>query len=321
MFILYAARILVLAASSVVAFPRRSGGIQQNHHAPAPDVTSEFPYANSKGGLPGTNFGGWVVPAEGDEAHQWQAPQAGDITVNNLARYGFIARDGRTTFAELVSGAVNMWNMGYDQAVFLTTVEFSRNGDLESQRITIGAPDYTWSNSAGFGAHGAIEQDTSISREDKGISGDASTLSLEAYKFSSDICNRTSNDRTTFTKDIEWVPEDWWTRDAPYTLPLISVQIAKIYSAAPVPFGANAGRVNSFDIITGPGFTNGIPDDQSPEGLFCLLGNTILANDFGASGTGGVLGPPLDPVRRAWTAAKLGPIFQEAFPGCVLLNL
>lgn len=94
-----------------------------------------------------------------------------------------------------------------------------------------------------------------------------------------------------------------------------------MYAAAPVPFGANAGRINSFDVLVGPGFKNGIPIDQTPEALFCLLGNTLLQNDFGASGTGGVLGTPLDPVRKAWAAAKLGPVIQKAFPGCVLLHI
>lgn len=75
--------------------------------------------------------------------------------VTLLARYGFIRRDGRTTFDELVSGAVNFWNMGYgpfcrpqlrshlidrcdpfaDQAVFLVAADFSRNGDLQTQRM------------------------------------------------------------------------------------------------------------------------------------------------------------------------------------------
>ncbi|KAM0747169.1 hypothetical protein T439DRAFT_328938 [Meredithblackwellia eburnea MCA 4105] len=264
--------------------------------------------------------------------------------------------------------------MGYDQAVFLVTTEFLRNGDIDTGRITIGAPDYSWSNSAGMGNHGEFEQDASIARDDKGISGDAVTIDMEAYKFTWEICKEVSGglydincmaqvrkrkwersvalnpnftfgplqlilygaashlyelfpsgahdgipagqpdgptidmifgviankDRTVFTKDIEWLPPNWWTRNSPYTLPLIATQ------------------VNSFDVIDAPGFTNGFPDDQSPEGLMCLLGNLILQNDLGADGSGGLLGPPLDPVRKAWAHSKLEPIFKQAFPSCVL---
>ena len=52
--------------------------------------------------------------------------------------------------------------------------------DLNSLHSTIGAPDYAWANSVGMGGHGAIEQDCSISREDKGISGDAVRVFVDA---------------------------------------------------------------------------------------------------------------------------------------------
>lgn len=73
---------ILLLAASTTAFPGslRSRTATPNHHASAPDVNAHFPYANSIGGRPGTNFNGWQVPAPGDTAHEWQPPVAGDIT-------------------------------------------------------------------------------------------------------------------------------------------------------------------------------------------------------------------------------------------------
>ncbi|KAI5480434.1 Aromatic peroxygenase [Pseudohyphozyma bogoriensis] len=309
-----AALLVCVWLSAVSAFPsmersRGFGNHKDRIHGPnlhlskrssaAPDVTSEYPYGGSVGGKPGTIFNGWKVPADGDPDHQWMPPGPDDITV------------------------------------FLTAAEFITNGDLETERITIGRPDYSWANSAGAGNHGEFEQDASIARDDKGITGDGVTLNVSSYKMSSDICQETTgglwnytifgviakNDRKSFVKDTEWLPDYWFTRDSPYVLSEIAAEIAKMYALAPVPFGGNAGKVNSFDVLNVPGFTNGIPDDQTPEGLMCLLGNAILQNDLGANGSGGVLGPPLDPVRKAWAHAKLAPIFDKAFPSCNLLDI
>ena len=49
-----------------------------NHQAAAP-ITSQYPYNNARDGLPGNGAGGFLVPAEGDTAHQYVAPGANDI--------------------------------------------------------------------------------------------------------------------------------------------------------------------------------------------------------------------------------------------------
>ena len=72
--------VIALCLRTALAFPNRRTESTPDHGKSAPDVTSTYPYANSVGGRPGTNTKGWLVPAEGDTAHEWQAPEPGDIT-------------------------------------------------------------------------------------------------------------------------------------------------------------------------------------------------------------------------------------------------
>ena len=48
-------------------------------HTPAAPITSQYPYNNAQNGLPGNAQGGFLVPAEGDTAHQYVAPGSNDI--------------------------------------------------------------------------------------------------------------------------------------------------------------------------------------------------------------------------------------------------
>ena len=76
---------ILLLVVSATAFPgsRRSRSTSSNHHLLAPDVTAQYPYANSVGGRPPTNLGGWPVPAYGDYGHVWEPPGPGDITLSD----------------------------------------------------------------------------------------------------------------------------------------------------------------------------------------------------------------------------------------------
>ena len=48
-------------------------------HVPAAPITSNYPYAGAKDGLPGTGRGGFLVPAPGDTAHEFVPPGPNDI--------------------------------------------------------------------------------------------------------------------------------------------------------------------------------------------------------------------------------------------------
>jgi hypothetical protein len=80
----------------------------------AAPYTSQFPYGGATlNGLPGSQTGGFLVPATGDTAHEFQNPPSGAQRgpcpgLNVLANYGFISRDGITTFDELVAAQQNV---------------------------------------------------------------------------------------------------------------------------------------------------------------------------------------------------------------------
>jgi hypothetical protein len=44
------------------------------NHVPAAPITDEFPYLGAKNGIPGNDRGGIQVPAPGDTAHRFIAP-------------------------------------------------------------------------------------------------------------------------------------------------------------------------------------------------------------------------------------------------------
>lgn len=110
-----------------------------------------YPYAGSTNGLPGTNPGGYLVPATGDTAHAFKAPGAGDVRgpcpgMNLLANHGFIARNGITNYNEIVSAMINVFNIGFDHATILTTLGVASCGSSITGKLSIG-PDMTSSTS------------------------------------------------------------------------------------------------------------------------------------------------------------------------------
>lgn len=67
-------------------------------HEPAAPITDEYPYNGAKNGAPGMGKGGFQVPADGDEAHQFKMPGPNDIRgpcpgLNTAANHNFLARD------------------------------------------------------------------------------------------------------------------------------------------------------------------------------------------------------------------------------------
>jgi hypothetical protein len=158
-------------------------------HVPAPGITDEFPYNGAKNGLPGNGKGGYQVPAPGDTAHQFIAPGPGDIRgpcpgLNAAANHNFLARDGITTFNELVDAQQNLYNVGYDLATLLALLGLTlTDGDLVTERLSIGcdATNRTayisplipppQSGEIGLDGHNHFEADTSLTRDDFFLGG------------------------------------------------------------------------------------------------------------------------------------------------------
>ncbi|KAK3314965.1 Chloroperoxidase [Apodospora peruviana] len=150
-------------------------------HKPAEPWDPKFPYNWANLGLKGKGKGGYQVPAPGDYAHRFIPPTDKDIRgpcpgLNALANHGFIARDGITTYNELLDGLQNVYNVGYDLANFLAAyaIYAAGLGDPVTRKLSIGcdattrtswAPSITGSE-PGLDGHSKMEIDASLTRND-----------------------------------------------------------------------------------------------------------------------------------------------------------
>ncbi|KAH4202786.1 hypothetical protein HBH42_022670 [Parastagonospora nodorum] len=151
------------------------------NHEPAAPYNASFPYTGARNGLPGTGKGGIRVPAHGDTAHAFKAPTSKDIRgpcpgLNAAANHNFIARDGITTFNELMDAQQNLWNVNYDLALILAVFGVVQDGDIITGKLSI-ACDATSRTAAlggfnllgrqpGLNSHSRFEADASLTRND-----------------------------------------------------------------------------------------------------------------------------------------------------------
>ncbi|KAM3424667.1 hypothetical protein BST61_g6654 [Cercospora zeina] len=151
------------------------------NHVPAAPVTAQYPYNNAKNGRKGNEKGGFQVPAPGDTAHQFVAPNPNtDIRgpcpgLNVAANHNFLAHDGITTFNELVDAQQNIYNVGYDLAVLLALLGLTlTDGDIVTMKLSIGCDATTRTSfnpiltgsEPGLSGHNKFEADTSLTRND-----------------------------------------------------------------------------------------------------------------------------------------------------------
>ncbi|KAI7362138.1 Cloroperoxidase, partial [Hortaea werneckii] len=179
------------------------------NHEDARPVTDEFPYNNAKNGVPGNGKGGYQVPAPGDTAHQFEAPDySKDIRgpcpgLNAAANHHFLAHDGITTFNELVDAQQNVYNVGYDLATLLALLGLTlTDGDVVTKKLSIGcdatsrtsfAPLLTGSE-PGLDGHNKFEADTSLTRNDF-FTGDGDNFRFNGTLFGmmNDACDGNFN--------------------------------------------------------------------------------------------------------------------------------
>lgn len=171
------------------------------NHVDAPGITDEYPYNSAANGLPGLGKGGFQVPADGDTAHQFQAPGPNDIRgpcpgLNAAANHNFLARDGITTFNELVDAQQNIYNVGYDLAVLLALLGLTlTDGDIVTEKLSIGCDATTRTSYAplltgsepGLDGHNKFEGDASLTRNDFFLdNGDDFTFNATLFKMMTD---------------------------------------------------------------------------------------------------------------------------------------
>lgn len=112
----------------------------------------------------------------------------------------------------------------------------------------------------------------------------------------------------------EKIPDNWFSRRAPYTLTDVGNQIFTMYGKYPKLFGGNVGKNNfdglntTFDFIT----QGKVPDTATAADFTCLLYQIAtgpVPSSF--STTTDITGKVLD-----WSLGKLNPVFKNA--GCPL---
>ena len=134
---------------------------------------------------------------QGDTAHAFKAPTSKDVRgpcpgLNTAANHNFLARDGITTFNELVDAQQNLYNVGYDLATLLAALGLTlTDGDVVTEKLSIGCdatsrtsfnPTLT-GHEPGLDGHNKFEADTSLTRDDYFL-GDG-----DNYSFSKSLAN------------------------------------------------------------------------------------------------------------------------------------
>lgn len=93
--------------------------------------------------------------------------------MNAAANHNFLSHDGITTFEELVDAQQNVYNVGWDLAVLLATLGIVADGDVVTQKLSIGCDATSRTallpllgNQPGLNGHNKFEGDTSLTRTD-----------------------------------------------------------------------------------------------------------------------------------------------------------
>lgn len=100
--------------------------------------------------------------------------------LNTAANHGFLARDGITTFNELVDAQQNVYNVGHDLSLLLAFLGLQADGDLVTTRLSISCDATTRTSinpvltgsQPGLAGHNKFEADSSLTRGDFFPTGD-----------------------------------------------------------------------------------------------------------------------------------------------------
>ncbi|EMD40109.1 heme-thiolate peroxidase [Gelatoporia subvermispora B] len=130
-----------------------------------------------------------------DDDHPFMAPGPTDQRgpcpgLNALANHGYLPRNGIVTQADIVSGTAAGFNMGGDLSEFLALIGIAYDGDLITEKFSIGGPDSRTSLlgslqnilgvEGGLDHHGPFEADASATRDDA-FFGDDHTMQPNLY--------------------------------------------------------------------------------------------------------------------------------------------
>ncbi|KAH7082028.1 Chloroperoxidase [Paraphoma chrysanthemicola] len=138
-------------------------------------------------------------PIEVTGRYAFQAPRAADQRgpcpgLNALANHGYISRDGITSFTEVVNAINQVYGMGVELALVLGIMGTVWTGNPLSldPGFSIGGPgpDNLLGNALGLigdprglqGSHNWIESDSSLTRDDLYVTGNAWTMNMTLFR-------------------------------------------------------------------------------------------------------------------------------------------
>ena len=131
----------------------------------------------------------------------------------------------------------------------------------------------------------------------------------DLYTISSFFGAQDNGDSTYSFNGMERIPSNWTNRQTPFSISDAASQILAMYLLYPVPFGGNTGP-GTFEVITGPGVSNGNLTLSTPQDVSCLLYQ--LATERIPQSLNGFVTPTVDALALA--TSKLNPIFSNL--GC-----
>jgi hypothetical protein len=84
--------------------------------------------------------------------------------LNLLANHGYLPRDGKVTFGQVVAATGRGFNMSPDLATVLATFAVLTDGDILTESFYLGSPP---GKVGGLNRHSTVETDVSVNREGK----------------------------------------------------------------------------------------------------------------------------------------------------------
>ena len=248
------------------------------------------------------------IPGD-DPAHQFKAPGRTDVrgicpTLNALANYGYLSRNGITTFVEAANAVQTVFGFDFPLSVFLSAVGLLAGGDLVTGIYSIGGADPRVPNTigpaGGLSKHGVFEIDGSITREDIHFGNNVNFIKQRWDEYYAEAQNigkgefnfavqaadnglRYDNSLKTnadFYAGLIWfvvshaervfvyaglangttseanyanispwfldekIPDNWYRRGVPFTLPQAFQQAGQMFLTNPRPLGGNQGVGN-----------------------------------------------------------------------------
>lgn len=84
--------------------------------------------------------------------------------LNLLANHGYLPRNGKVTFGQILTATARGFNMGTDLATVLATFAVLTDGDITTESFYLGSPP---GKVGGLNRHSTVETDVSVHREGK----------------------------------------------------------------------------------------------------------------------------------------------------------